>query len=65
MNNAKLIKREEWLEQKRVARQQARLATTARVKVDTVRDWVERHQATAKPNSRALFAALFAQPQAH
>ena len=65
MSKAKLIKREEWLKQKRVARQQARLAAVALVKVDTVKDWVKRQQATPKPNARALFAALFAQPQAH
>ena len=60
MSNAKLIKREEWLEQKRVAQQQARLSAAARVKVETARDWVKCYQAAPKPNTRALFAALFA-----
>jgi hypothetical protein len=64
MSKAKLIKRREWLEREQVTRRQALVSAAALVKVDTVRNWVKRHQATPKPNSRELFAALFAQPQA-
>jgi hypothetical protein len=64
MGKAKLIKRRECLEQERIARRQALLSAAAQVKIDTVRDWVNRYQATPKPKSHELFAALFAQPQA-
>ena len=66
MDKAKLIKRNEWLEREleRVAQRQARRSAAALLKTDTSRNWVKRYQATPKPNSRELFAALFAQPQA-
>lgn len=66
MDKAKLIKRKEWLEREceRVAQRQAQLSAAALLKADGVRDWAKRYQATPKPNSRELFAALFAQPQA-
>jgi hypothetical protein len=66
MDKAKLIKRKEWLERERerVAQRQAQLSAAALLKADSVRDWVKRYQATPRPNSRELFAALFAQPQA-
>ena len=66
MDKAKLIKRKEWLERERerIAQRQARLSAAARLKADTSRNWVKRYQVTPKPNSRELFTALFAQPQA-
>ncbi len=66
MDKAKLIKRNEWLERERerIAQRQARLSAAALLKANTSRNWVKRYQATTKPNSRELFAALFAQPQA-
>jgi len=66
MDKAKLIKRKEWLERERerIAQRQARLSAAALLKADASKNWVKRYQATPKPNSRELFAALFAQPQA-
>ena len=62
VNKAKLIKRKEWLEQRQVTQRQARLAAAAKMKGETVRNWVERYQAAEPPNARAMFAALFAKP---
>jgi hypothetical protein len=48
------------LEREQVAQRQARLSPVAQVKVDAVRDWVKRQQASQRPNAREMFAALFA-----
>lgn len=63
MNKARLIKRRELIERKQVAQQTAQLSFAAQVKVETVVDWVKRHQAYRRPNARVMFAELFAHPQ--
>ena len=64
MSKARLIKRREWLEREQVAQRQAQLSPVAQVKVDAVRNWVKRQQASQQPNARKMFAALFAQAPA-
>ncbi|MFN0121477.1 MAG: hypothetical protein ACKV2V_13370 [Blastocatellia bacterium] len=61
MNKAKLIKREDWLEQERerLARRLALRSHAGSVTRETIRDWVKRNQAAPKPESRRLFATLF------
>ena len=61
MSKAKLIKRRDWLERGQVAQPQARLSSVAQIKVDTVRNWVERQRASRRPSPRERFAALFVQ----
>jgi hypothetical protein len=63
MNNTRLIKRRELIEREQVAKKNARLSLAAQVKVETVMDWVKRHQASRRPNARVMFAALFAHRQ--
>ncbi len=46
MSKARLIKHREWLEREQAAQRQARLSPVAQVKVDAVRDWVKRQQAS-------------------
>ena len=64
MSNARLIKRREWLEREQVAQRQARLSSVARIKVDTVKNWVRLQPSSRQPNARKMFAALFAQVSA-
>ena len=61
MSKAILIKRRDWLEREQVAQLQARLSSVAQVKVDTVKNWVERQRASRRPSPREMFAALFVQ----
>ena len=61
MSKAILIKRRDWLEREQVAQPQAQLSSVAQVKVDTVRNWVERQRASRRPSPREMFAALFVQ----
>ena len=62
MSKARLIKRREWLEREQVAQRQARLSSVAQVKVDTVRNWVNRQLMSRQPSPRKMFAAMFPQP---
>ena len=62
MSKAILIKRRDWLEREQVAQPQAQLSSVAQVKVDTVRNWVERQRASRRPSPREMFAGLFVQP---
>lgn len=63
MNKARLIKRRELIEREQTAKKTAQLSFAAKVKVDTVVDWVKHHQTYRRPSARVMFAELFAHPQ--
>jgi hypothetical protein len=61
MSKAILIKRRDWLEREQVAQPKAQLSSVAQIKVDTIRNWVNRQPASRRPSPREMFAALFVQ----
>ena len=62
MMKAKLIKREEAIEQQQVRNARKIQQKAAKKTVEIVSEWMDQRQ-IQKLNPRAAFAALFAQPQ--
>ena len=63
MTKARLVKRKEAMERKRVALASAALVSTASMNIQPIIQQLNRRQSLRLANPREAFAALFARPQ--